>query len=91
MKLENKIKRYLKLNKEATNTVDKAWYLHKLHELEKQVQSEFNNRIDLIYKVGGQYCPSYVYDNEINEIKKDIENTYNCKIDVFNNVKLILI
>lgn len=61
MKLENKIKRYLKLNKEATNTVDKAWYLHKIRILQNEIAE---NVTDLLINNWGEATE---------QRKKDIE------------------
>ena len=92
MKLENKIKKYIKLNREATNTVDKSWYLHKLNEYKKEV-------IDIICQNDELFNLYYNPDKEIYGIHAQdyIQAFYNlysiknivCKLDKNMNTQIV--
>ena len=90
MKLENKIKRYIKLVNESQNTVDKAYYLKKIKLFENELYKEYENKINCIYAVAGMFAPPSVYNNQLEEMKRDFEKKYNCNIDPFGNIKIIL-
>lgn len=92
MKLENKIKKYIKLNKEATNTVDKSWYLHKLNEYKKEVIDIICRNDDFLtlyynpsLKIYGIYAQDYIQAFfKLYSIKNII-----CKLDENMNTQII--
>ena len=79
MKLENKIKRYIKGINESTNTIDKQNYLQKLNECKKEV-------IDLIcYNNDVLYCLySANFDKENGWKKQSYVNYFIKKYSIKN-------
>ena len=67
MKLETKIKKYIKLIKETENTVDKQYYLQKLNECKNEVIEricKYDDFFNLYYnpstKIYGIYAQDYI-------------------------------
>lgn len=67
MKLETKIKKYIKLIKETENTVDKQYYLQKLNECKNEVIERicknddfFNLYYNPSAKIYGIYAQDYI-------------------------------
>lgn len=80
MKLENKIKKYIKLISETTNTVDKQHYTKKLNECKKEL-------IDLLcYNDHFMYCLYSANHDTENGWKKQIYVNYFIKTYNIKNI-----